>query len=200
MALCLGKSFDRRHEIRIPFLNGHYNLSIFYNKKSTFLLFGVEEDFTNNKNIDKLTKISMYKNLESSNFCETFIKLHKYKKTTLDILNQYKELNPDYSHEISFLFNESISLSKIEINDKIFYDTLNLYGFTMISHSDEFVFVIAERQHISTTLNRKIVRSAGIQISTTDCLNVLQQYDADRNKGQMALNQHNHFEDNVVVL
>ncbi len=200
MSLTLGKSFDRRYEIRFPFLNGFYNLSIFYNKKSTFLLFGVEENFPNNRNVDRIKKISMYKNLETSKFCETFIKLHNYKKSTLDIVNQYKELNPDYSNEILFLCNESVVLSKIEINDRILYDTLNIYAFTLTSNSTEFIFLIAERQHISKSFNKKIVRTIGIQITTPDVINVIDQFSEDRNKGKISLNQPIIDSDSIISL
>ena len=43
MALKLGKSFDRNYNIRIPFLTGFYDIGIFFNKKSTFLLFSVDQ-------------------------------------------------------------------------------------------------------------------------------------------------------------
>jgi len=201
MSLTLGKSFDRSYSIRIPFLNGHYNLTVFYNKKSTFLLFGLEDDFPQTKNIERLVKISMFKNLETSKFCETFVKTHNFKKSTLDISNQFHELNPDYAHEISFLFNESIILSKVEIHDKILYDTLNLYGFTIVSHSNEFVYVIAERQHISKSLNKKIVRTSGIQISTSDAMSVIDDYNEDKNKGKMTFdNCHTNNHDRIILL
>ena len=84
MSLKLGKSFNRSYNIRIPILDGHYNIGIYFDKKSTFLLFRVDPDFSDSSFKHNI-KINMYKNLESSKFCETFIKLHNYRKNTLDI-------------------------------------------------------------------------------------------------------------------
>ena len=96
MALTLGKSFDRNYNIRIPFLDGYYNIGIFFNKRSTFLLFKVDPDFSIATNQKHGVKINMFKNLESSKFCETFINLHNYKKSTLDIINQFDNIKSEY--------------------------------------------------------------------------------------------------------
>ena len=81
MGLQLGKSFNRNYVLRIPFLDGFYDIGLFYNTKSSFLLFSVDSDFSQsmNKELKHNVKINMYKNIESSKFCETFLKLHNYK-------------------------------------------------------------------------------------------------------------------------
>ncbi len=45
MSLTLGKSFNRNYRLRIPFLDGHYDVGIFFNKKSSLLLFSYEPLF-----------------------------------------------------------------------------------------------------------------------------------------------------------
>lgn len=187
MSLKLGKSFDRSYNLRLPFLNTFYDINIFFCKKSSFLLFGVENQ--KREGIDVGVKINMFKNLESSKFCETFIELHNYRKNTLDILNQYKNIRSEYLHEISFITNESITLSKIEIEldnneKKSLYDCLNIYGFTMNSFQNEFIFIITERHNIITKFNKKIVRTSGIQIATTHALEMLDEYHDDSKKGK----------------
>ena len=52
MALQLGKSFNRNYKIRLPFLDGFYDIGLFYNNKSSFLLFSVDSDFTQSKSKD----------------------------------------------------------------------------------------------------------------------------------------------------
>ena len=94
MGLQLGKNFDRNYTIRVPFLDGHYNIGAFYNKRSSFLLFRVDPDFINKKVIDHSVKISMFKNLESSTFCETFLKLHSYYSKQVLLYSLY--LRGDY--------------------------------------------------------------------------------------------------------
>lgn len=175
MSLKLGKSFDRNYNMRLPFLNGYYDIGLFFNKRSTFLLFSVQPHLDEAETGG--VKVNMFKNLESSKFCETFIELHNYRKNTLDILNQYKCVKSDFYHEISFITNETINLAKIEIDDgKELFDCLNIYGFTMNAFSEEFIFIITERQNIVKKLNRKIVRTSGIQIGTSSALNMLNEY------------------------
>ena len=45
MSLKLGKSFNRNYSLRIPFMKGFYNIGIYFDKKSTFLLFSIKPDF-----------------------------------------------------------------------------------------------------------------------------------------------------------
>lgn len=175
MALKMGKSFDRNYNLRIPILNGFCDVGIFFNKKSTFLLFSVDTAMRSSES-DGI-KINMFKNLESSKFCETFLELHNFRKNTLDILNQFKCIKADYFHEISFVLNETLNLSRIEVDeDKTLFDCLNIYGFTLNSYQNEFVFLITERQNIVKKLNRKIVRTSGIQIGTSQALNMLNDF------------------------
>lgn len=177
MGLKLGKSFDRNYNLRLPFMNGHYDISIFFNRKSTFLLFGVEPGLRGSDSEGQGVKVNMYKNLESSKFCETFLDLHNYRKNTLDILNQFKAIKPEYYHEVSFILNETLTLAKVEIDDeRTLFDCLNIYGFTLNSYLNEFIYIITERQNIVKKLNRKIVRTSGLQIATGSALKMLNEY------------------------
>ena len=174
MGLKLGKSFDRNYNLRLPFSNGYYDIGIFFNRKSTFLLFSVEPAGVSE---GQGVKVNMFKNLESSKFCETFLDLHNYRKNTLDILNQFKAIKPEYFHEVSFILNETLTLAKVEIDDdRTLYDCLNIYGFTLNSYMNEFIYIITERQNIVKKLNRKIVRTSGVQIATGAALKMLNEY------------------------
>jgi len=175
MSLTLGKLFDRNYTMRIPFLDGHYNIGTFFNKRSTNLLFSVESDFADSQ-VKHGIKINMFKNLKSSKFAETFLSLHNFRKNTLDIMNQFNNIKDDYAYEISFILNESLKLSKVDINGRELFDTLNLYGFTMTSYNSEFIFIIAERQNILKKLGKKLVRTTGIQISTSNALGLLEEF------------------------
>ena len=176
MGLLLGKSFNRNYNLRIPILNGFYNIGIFYNSKSTFLLFSIDSDFSLSKEMKHNTKIAMFKNIESSLFCSTFLDLHNYKNNTLDITNQFKNIKGEYSNDIVFILNENITLSKTIFQESIFYDQLLIYGFTLASNQTEFAFILAERQNINTKLKKKTVRTSGIQIATTPTLELIDDY------------------------
>jgi hypothetical protein len=179
MALKLGKSFNRSYTLRLPVLDGYYNIGLFFDKKSTFLLFRVDPDFSHST-FKRNVKINMFKNLEQSKFCETFIDLHNYRKNTLDIANQFDKIKDDYTHDVSMMINESLTLSKVDLHDKSLFDTLNIYGFTLNSYIEEFVFIIAERHNILKRLGKKIVRTSGLQIATTPALELLDDYSSER--------------------
>lgn len=180
MGLKLGKSFNRCYYLRIPIMNGFYNVGVFFDKRSTFLLFRLDKDFEIEVEHQKNIKVNMFKNLEASKFCETFIDLHNFRKNTLDISNQFEKIKPEYTSDIIFAFNESIVLSKVEIDDKAVFDCLNIYGFTMESYSEEFIFILTERHNIQKRLGKKIVRTSGCQIATTASLDMLDDYHRER--------------------
>jgi len=175
MSLTLGKQFNRNYNIRIPFLDGFYNIGVYFDKRSTFLLFSVKPDFSLST-FEKNVKVNMFKNLESSKFCETFLSLHNYRKNTLDISNQFEKVKPEYSGELSFVFNETITLAKVELHDKSVYDLLNIYGFTINSYLNEYIFILTERHNIVKRLGKKVVRTSGLQIATSSSLATLDDY------------------------
>lgn len=182
MGLTLGKTLDRSYNTRVPFLDGYYNIGVFFNKRSTFLLFKVDSDFPKRRSLERTIKISMFKNLESSRFAETFLELHNYRNNNLDILNQFQAIKPEYFYDISMISNETISLAKIEVDDRILYDTLTLYIICLSSYSNEFLFLIAERQNIVKKLSKKVVRTTALQITTTPGIDMLNEFYQERLK------------------
>jgi len=180
MPLKLGKLFDRCYNLRIPLLSSFYDINIFFDRKSTFLLFGITPDIKNASLSG--AKINMFKNLEGSKFCEIFLDLHNYSKQTLDIVNQFKAIKTEYENDISQILNETITLSKVVVGDRSFYDYLNIYGFSIRPYLNEFIFIVTERQSISVKLNKKVVRTSGIQIATTQTLNILNDFYENRSK------------------
>jgi len=193
MSLTLGKSFNRNYNLRVPFMKGFYNVGIYFDKKSTFLLFSVDPDFSESDEFKRSVKINMFKNLEASKFCETFLDLHNYRKNTLDISNQFEKVKDEYTHDISFVFNETITLSKVELEEnRTVYDSLNIYGFSLNSYGDEFLFLITERHNILKRLKKKVVRTSGLQIATKPALSLLDEYHNERMTAG-----HLHMEDRI---
>ena len=176
MSLTLGKTFNRSYHLRIPFLDSNYNVGVFFMKKSSFLLFDVKPDVSDRFSYKRNVKVNMYKNLSSSKFCETFLNLHNYKKSTLDIVNQFESIKSDYYFDVNFIFNETLTLFKVDLDDRELFDKLTLYGFTLSAYANEFVFLIAERQNIIRRLQRKTVRTTGLQIATTPSLSLLEDF------------------------
>jgi len=175
MSLVLGKSFNRSYSTRLQFLDGFFNIGIFFNNRSPFLLFNVEPNFPLSKEV-KNYKINMFKNIESSIFAETFLNLHNYKNGSLDIINQFKEIKNEFSNDVAFILNENIILSKYTIQERDLYDQIIIYGLTLTSYPNEFVYILAERQNIVSKLKKKLVRTSALQISTSNSLEMIDEY------------------------
>jgi len=170
--LRLGNKLNRSYSIRLPFNGGYYNVTVFLNKTSTFSLFGIDSDFEN----ETPGMVKMFKNIEAAKFCDTFINLHNFKKETLDIVNQYDCIKPEYTDDVTMILNETITLSKIKLGDKDIFDTMNLYGFIILPYIEEYFFMIAERHSIMKKLGKKVVRTTGIQIATPTTVRALETY------------------------
>lgn len=192
--LRLGNKLNRSYSVRVPFNSGYYNLTIFLNKSSTFSLFGIESDIENGNQ----GMVKMFKNIEGSLFCDTFIKLHNFKKETLDIVNQFDSIKPEYTGDVNMILNETITLSKIQLGEKDIYDTMNLYGFTILPYVEEYFFMIAERHSIMKKLGKKVVRTTGIQIATPTTIRALDEYyHESRSSGNIDL--HDQIDRNKVI-
>jgi len=174
MALSLGKSFNRNYNLRIPFMNTFYDIGIFFNTKTSFLLFSV--DAVDNKLISEPVKINMFKNLESSKFCETFLNLHQYRGKNLDIINQIENIKHEQQGECIQIINENIHTDKKVVGDKTFYDSLHIFMYTINGYDKSFIFLAAERQHIIPRVDKKIVRTTGVQISSYAAFKVVDEY------------------------
>ena len=172
--LRLGKKLNRSYSIRLPFNNGFYNVTVFFDKGNTFSLFSIDSDFDATSKTPGMIK--MFKNIEASKFCDVFLELHNFKKETLDIVNQFDRVRPEYTSDISMILNETITLSKIKVLDRDIFDTMNLYGFTILPYVEEFFFLIAERHSIMRKLGKKVVRTTAMQICTHNTSKILDDF------------------------
>ena len=175
MPLELGRSFNREYKLRIPFSETHVDLSVFFNKKSSFLLFRVNP-IIERSNVTLGTKVNMFKNLTTSNFVETFFNMNSYKGDNLDIQNQFENIKDEYNDIIVPVLNEHISLSKKKIRGKEIHDKLLILGFSVVEHIDDFIFIVAERSSINAYIKKKVVRTIGVQIANTTALETLNEY------------------------
>jgi len=110
--------------------------------------------------------------------------LHNNRSKSLDILNQFKEVKQEFLDDINFVFNETIILSKVDVGDNVFYDQLLLYMLTIPSYSNEFYYLIAERQNIIPKLRKKLVRTSSIQIGTSKSLSLIDEYYSEYKKSE----------------
>lgn len=199
--LSLGKSFNRNYNLRFPFFGGFYNIGIYFNDNSNFLLFSVNSDFSESKhNLADSVKVNMFKNIESSKFCETFLNLHNYQGTNLDIINQFKEIKTEFINDINFILNETIIIKKVIVDNKVFFDQIYLYGFTISAYSNEFIYLLAERHCISKKINKKIIRTTSLQIATNRSISMLNDYNNELKNSNILKTQNLISSEDIITI
>ena len=120
---------------------------------------------------DGEVKTHIFKNLKQSSFASTFLDIRDIRSGTMDIRCQFNNILPQYRGQIQYVTNETVKLCKVRASDGKDYDSLlYIYVFFFSDYPDDFLYFLVERQHIDTTINKKLVRTFGLQISTVDCL------------------------------
>lgn len=167
--LTFGTKANRSYSMYLPFKTSFITISCFFSKTSTFLGFQTRDDLQGiTKEFD--IQVSTFKDLKRSLFSNTFLDIKDYRSDTLDIRNQFSDILPPYSELIQYITNESIKIQKVTTTSGTFNSVLYLYSFSFTDYPGDFLYVLAERQHIDTILNKKLVRTSAIQISTKECL------------------------------
>jgi hypothetical protein len=155
--------------VYLPFLEDHATATVYFHKTNTYLGF-VTGRTLRELSKDNLVKTSVYLDLKQSSFAKTFLDIKDMKTSRLKIENQFSNIKAEYRDRIQYLGNESIKLFKVESAGKELQPALYLYMFTMADYEKEFIYLVAERHHIDVTINKKIVKSASLQIATPEAL------------------------------
>lgn len=161
--LTFGSKLNRSYTLHLPFQNDYADISILFNKANTFI--GVNTGkviYEASRNHELHSHI--YKNVNESVFASTFLDLKNFKSQNLDIINQFNNIQKKFKSKVQYVTNETIKLSKIMTDNGKFESSLYIYVFGIMDYGRDFIFILAERQHIDAALGRKIVRSIGLQL------------------------------------
>jgi len=167
-----GNRLNRSYSLYFPFLGEYITITVFFSKANASIAFKTTPRY-NEQDRDSKLIVSTYKDLKQSIFASTFLDIKDFKSENLDIRSQFSNILPDYKEKIQYASNESIKLSKVQTDNGTFENLLFLYAFTFNDYVDDFLYLLAERQHIDTVLNKKIVRTASIQIATPECKSMI---------------------------
>lgn len=169
--ITFGNKVNRRFSLYVPFVGSNTVVNVFFHKSNTFLGFTIDHDTMEMVKEGRLSS-NIYRDLKQSSFANTFLDIKDFSSKTLDIRNQFSNILPDHQDRIQYITNETIKLSKIKNpnNPKKFFEScLYIYVFSFLDYRDDFLYFLAERQHIDQSLGRKLVRTCGLQISTKQC-------------------------------
>jgi hypothetical protein len=163
----LGNKLNRLYSLYLPFMDGHCELTIVFNKANSFLGFNIDQNhYIRSRNGDIHSNI--YTDLDKSEFATSFLDIRNYKCRNLDIKQQFHNIMKDYRDSIHYETNETIKLSKVKTAKGSFESLLYIYIFRYTDFGNNFLYCLAERQHIDVVLDKKIVRTAAIQLSSNE--------------------------------
>lgn len=163
----LGNKLNRMYSIHIPFMNDHCEISLAFNKSNSFIGFNLDQtNYIKSRKNEIHCKI--YQDLSISAFATSFLDIRNFKSRNLDIKQQFHNILPEYQNQIHYETNETIKLSKIRTKKGEFESCLYLYVFRYTDFDDQFIYCVAERQHIDVILDKKIVRTSALQLCSND--------------------------------
>jgi hypothetical protein len=163
--LTLGSKLNRSYSMYLPFAGDYCEISIIFNKSNSFIGFNLDHQHYTAARNHKLHS-TIYHDLNKSEFAVSFLDIRNYRSRSLDIKQQFHNILPNYKDSIHYETNETIKLSKIKTNKGAFESCIYVYIFRYTDFGDDFLYCLAERQHIDSVLDKKIVRTSAIQLAT----------------------------------
>ena len=161
--LTFGPKLNRSYTFYMPFMQMNIEVSILFHKNNSCLGFNTEKRVYEMHRNDELSS-SIYKDLNESVFATTFLDLRSYSSKNLDIKLQFNDIRSTFKNEIVYKANETIKVSKVPTPNGEFESCLYVYIFGFQSYNDDFLFFLAERHHIDLALDKKVVRTYGLQL------------------------------------
>ncbi len=163
----LGSKLNRMYSIQLPFMKSTCQIDVAFNKSNSFIGFNLDQDHYIKSRRGEL-RSAIYQDLNKSEFATSFLDIRNFKSKNLDIQQQFNNILPDYKDSIQYETNETIKLTKVQTKKGSFDGCLYIYIFRYIDFGDEFIYCLAERQHIDVVLDKKIVRTSAIQICSNE--------------------------------
>jgi len=148
-------------------MKDYTEVTVLFNKANTYVGFNTDANVYQKHRNGEIHSF-IYKDLSESVFATTFLDLRNFKSRNLDIRLQFNNILPQFREKIQYEANETIKVSKVQTPNGLFESSLYIYVFSFLDYSDEFLFFLAERQHIDVALNKKLVRTSALQISSKD--------------------------------
>lgn len=163
--LTFGNKLNRSYTLYLPFMNTNCEISILFNKANSFVGFNLDQS-NYIKSREGQIKSFIFNDLSRSAFATSCLDLRDYRSKNLDIKQQFNNILPAFKDKIHYETNETCKLSKIDTSKGKLESCLYIYVFRLTDFGNDFIFCLTERQHIDTQLDRKVVRTSAIQISS----------------------------------
>lgn len=165
--LTLGNKLNRQYSLYLPFMDDKCEISIMFNKLTSMIGFNLDQkNYLDSRN--GLIKSTLFYDLSLSAFATGFLDIRNYHSKNLDIKMQFNNILPEYKERIHYETNETCKVSKVLTPKGPLESCLYVYVFRITDFGNDFLYCLAERQHIDCVLDKKIVRTAAIQLSSNE--------------------------------
>jgi len=166
--LTLGSKLNRSYTLYLPFMEGNCEITILFNKSNSFIGFNLDQqNYINSRN--NQSKCFIFTDLCKSAFATSFLDIRDFRSKNLDIKQQFNNILPEYRDKIHYESNETIKLSKIITPKGKLESCLYIYAFRLTDYRNDFLYCLVERQHIDVAMDKKVVRTSAMQLSSNDC-------------------------------
>ena len=165
--LTFGNKLNRSYTLFLPFMNDFCEITILFNKSNSFVGFNLDQrNYVKSRNGE--IKSFIFSDLSKSAFATSFLDIRDFRSKNLDIKQQFNNILPDYKDKIHYETNETIKLSKITTVKGKLESCIYVYVFRFTDLGNDFLYCLTERQHIDVVLDKKIVRTNAMQISSNN--------------------------------
>jgi len=165
--LVLGTKLNRLYTLYLPFMDSFCEISVIFNKSNSFIGFNLDQkNYVRSRNNEFRSII--YQDLDKSEFATSFLDIRNFKTRNLDIKMQFHNILPIYRDRVQYETNETIKLSKVQTKRGVYESCLYIYVFRYVDFGNNFLYCLAERQHIDIVLDKKIVRTGAIQLCSNE--------------------------------
>lgn len=166
--LTFGNKLNRSYNLYLPFYKDFCEISILFNKSNSFIGFNLDQNnYIKSRNGE--VKSFIFLDLNQSAFATSFLDIRDFRSKNLDIKQQFNNVLPEFRDKIHYETNETIKLSKITVPKGKLESCLYIYVFRITDFGNNFLYCLVERQHIDVVLDKKIVRTSAIQLSSNEC-------------------------------
>lgn len=166
--LTLGSKLNRLYTMYLPFMDDFCEISILFNKSNSFMGFNLDQrNYVKSRNNE--SKCFIFNDLSKSAFATSFLDIRDFRSKNLDIKQQFNNILPEFKDKIHYETNETVKLSKITTPKGKLESCLYIYVFRLTDYGNDFLYCLTERQHIDVVLDKKIVRTSAIQLSSNGC-------------------------------
>lgn len=163
----LGTKLNRLYTLYLPFMDSFCEISVIFNKSNSFIGFNLDQkNYVRSRNNEFRSII--YQDLDKSEFATSFLDIRNFKTRNLDIKMQFHNILPIYRDRVQYETNETIKLSKVQTKRGVYESCLYIYVFRYVDFGNNFLYCLAERQHIDIVLDKKIVRTGAIQLCSNE--------------------------------